>query len=52
MTDNSMTKGKYSKIEKENGLNIKHRTSVLHTKGREVDAIQFLSSKRDTYCSH
>ena len=40
MTNNLMTKGKYSKIEKENGSNIKHRTSGLHTRGREIDTVQ------------
>ena len=52
MTNNVMIKGIYSKIQKENGSNIKHRTSGSHTTGREIDMVQCLGSKRDTHCSH
>ena len=46
-----MTKGKYSKIEKEYGSNIIHRTPGLPTRGREIDTVQCSGSKRDTHCS-
>ena len=36
MTNSSMTKGEYSKIEKENGSNIKCSTSGSHTRGSET----------------
>ena len=52
MTNHSMTKGKYSKIEKENCSNIKHWASGLHTRGREIDTGQCLTSKRYTHHSH
>ena len=52
MTNNSMTKGKYSKIEKANASNIKHRTSGSYARGREIDTVQCSSLKRDTHCSH
>ena len=42
MTKNSMTKGEYSKTEKENGSNIKYRTSGSHTSGSKIDTIQCL----------
>ena len=45
MTNNSMTKGRYSRIEKENGSNIKHKISGNHTRGRETDTLQCLNSK-------
>ena len=41
-----MTKGKYSKIEKENGSNIKHKTSGSHTRMNESDTAQCLGSKK------
>ena len=46
MTNNLTTKGKYSKIEKENGSNIKHKTSGSHTRGSKTDTVQCLGSKR------
>ena len=53
MTNNIMTKGKYSKIEKENGSNTKHMTSGFHTRGSKIDTTQCLGGlKRDTHCSH
>ena len=39
MINNLMNRGKYSKIEKENGSNIKHGTSGSHTRGRERDTV-------------
>ena len=52
MTNNSMTKGEYSKIEEDNGSNIKYRTSGSHTRESKIDTTQSLGSKRDTHCSH
>ena len=52
MTNNLMTKGKYSKIEKENGLNIKCRTSGSHKRGSKIEKTQCLGLKRDAHCSH
>ena len=51
MTNNSITKGEYSKIERENGSNIKCRTSGSHTRGSKIDTTQWLGSKSDTHCS-
>ena len=48
MTNNSMTKGKYSKNEKENGSNIKHRTSGSHTRGREMDTVYNAQVQKET----
>ena len=43
---------KYSKIEKENGSNIKHSTCSSHTRGSKIDTVQCLGLKRDTHNSH
>ena len=42
MTNNLMTKETYSKIEKENGSNIKCRTSGSHTQGSKIDTTECL----------
>ena len=49
MTNNSMTKAEYSKVEKGNGSD---RTSGSHTRGSEIDTTQYLGSKSDTHCLH
>ena len=46
MTNNLMTKGKYSKIEKENDSNIKCRTCGSHTSGNKIYTVQCLGSKK------
>ena len=52
MANNSMTKGEYSKIEKENSSSIKFRTSGSRMRGSKIDRTECLGSKSDTHCSH